>query len=71
MIVFIILKQLSIMGTIIFKIEITENEAVIFEMTPGGKILSSEETTPSVAKSFASMYGLSCMDDNGDVRYYW
>jgi hypothetical protein len=59
------------METIIFKIELSQNEAIIYKMNPNGTILSSVEVSPSHAKSFATLNGLSCMEDNGEVRCYW
>lgn len=71
LIVHINLKQISIMETIIYKIELTNNEAVIFTMKTNGTILSSKDVTPSYARCFANINGLACMEDNGEVRCYW
>jgi len=59
------------MGAIIYKIELTKEEAIIIKMTSKGDILSSIEASPSYAKSFAIRNGLCCMEDNGEVQCYW
>lgn len=59
------------METIIYKIELTNNEAIIFSMKSNGTIISSKEVSPSYARCFANVNGLSCMEDDGEVRCYW
>ncbi|MHC1781012.1 MAG: hypothetical protein AB9922_12335 [Bacteroidales bacterium] len=59
------------MKTIIFKIELSINDAIIYTMTSNGTILSSKEVTPQYARCFANINGLSCMEDDGETRCYW
>ncbi|MPM91552.1 hypothetical protein SDC9_138683 [bioreactor metagenome] len=59
------------METIIYKMEISETEAIIYTMTTKGDILGSEEMHPLFATHFAAKHGLSCMQDDGFVKCYW
>lgn len=59
------------MDTVIYKIELSKKEGIIFVMTSNGTILAQKDTSSSYAKSFAIRNGLSCMEDNGEVQCYW
>jgi hypothetical protein len=59
------------METTIFKIELSRKEAIIITMKTNGTILSTREVSPSYARCFANINGLSCMEDDGEVRCYW
>lgn len=59
------------METTIYKIELSKREAVIYTMTPKGSILGERSASVYEAMRFAKMKGLSCMEDDGEMKSYW
>jgi len=59
------------METTIYKIDLTKRDAVIYTMTPKGNILGERSTSVFEAMRFAKMKGLSCMEDDGEMKSYW
>lgn len=55
----------------IYKIEISNDFGVIIKMKSNGRVIDSEEVPTSQAMSFARLNGLSCMEDDGEVKCYW
>jgi hypothetical protein len=59
------------METTIYKIELSKREAVIYTMTTKGNILGERSASVNDALRFARMKGLSCMEDDGEMKCYW
>lgn len=59
------------MDSKIYKVELSDDYAVIYLMTTKGAILKQEEVSISEALRFARLNGLAEMESDGCVKLYW
>lgn len=59
------------MDSKIYKVELSDDYAVIYLMTTKGVILKQEEVSIIEALRFARMNGLAEMESYGCIKLYW